>query len=89
MEYHYDNLLERLNLLTLHNRRRHFDALFLVNVFCGTKCCPSVLETVGLRIPSRNIRDFNMFTCSSSHCASAVSVANAVRKLTDILGTLV
>jgi hypothetical protein len=31
MEYQY-NLLERLNLLTLHNRRRHFDVLFLINV---------------------------------------------------------
>jgi hypothetical protein len=28
IEYHYGNLLERLNLLTPHNRRRHFDALF-------------------------------------------------------------
>jgi hypothetical protein len=47
MKYHYDNLLERLNLLTLHNRRRQFDALFLINVFNGTKCCPSVFEIVG------------------------------------------
>jgi hypothetical protein len=27
-------------------RRRHIDALFLINAFCGTKYCPSVLETV-------------------------------------------
>jgi hypothetical protein len=38
MRYHYDNVLDRLNLLTLH-------ALFLINVFNGTKFCPSVLET--------------------------------------------
>jgi hypothetical protein len=30
IKYHYDNLFEELNLLTLHNRRRHFDALFLM-----------------------------------------------------------
>jgi hypothetical protein len=53
MEYHYDNLLELFNLLTLHNRRRHFGALFLVNVFGGTKFWPSVLETVGRRVPTR------------------------------------
>jgi hypothetical protein len=50
MKYHYDNLLERLNLLTLHNRRRQFDALFLINVFSGTKCCPSVLEIVSFEL---------------------------------------
>jgi hypothetical protein len=32
MEYRYDNLLERLNLLTWRKKRRHFDALFLINV---------------------------------------------------------
>jgi hypothetical protein len=50
MVYHYNNLLERLNFLT------HFDPLFLINIFRGTKCCPYVLETVDLRVPSRNIR---------------------------------
>jgi hypothetical protein len=39
-----------------------------MNAFSGTKCCPSVLETVGIRVASRNIRNFSMFTCSSSHC---------------------
>jgi hypothetical protein len=32
MQYHYDNLLERLNLLTHRNRHRHFDALSLINI---------------------------------------------------------
>jgi hypothetical protein len=56
MEYYYNNLLERLNLLTLR-KRRQFDALFLINVFSGTKCCPCVLELVDLRVPTRNIRN--------------------------------
>jgi hypothetical protein len=55
VEYHYDIILEKLNLQTLHIRRRHFDALFLINVFCGTKYCPPGLETVGIRVPTRNI----------------------------------
>jgi hypothetical protein len=29
-EYHYENLFERYDLLTLHNRCRYFGALFLV-----------------------------------------------------------
>jgi hypothetical protein len=86
VEYHYDNILERLNLGTLHIRRRHFNALFLINAFSGTKHCPSVLETVSIRVPTRNIRNFTMFSCSFSHYPSArcVSAANSVCKSTDI-----
>jgi hypothetical protein len=86
MEYHYVITLEKLNLQTLHIRRRHIDALFLINTFCGAKYCPSALETVGLRVSTRNIRNYNMFSCSVSHCPSArcVSAANAVCKSMDI-----
>jgi hypothetical protein len=88
MGYHNDNLLESLNLKTLHNRYHHFDALFLINVFSGTKCCPSVLETVGILVPTKNIRNCNMLTCSSSHCPSArcVSTENSVYELRDVCG---
>jgi hypothetical protein len=77
MWYQYDNLLERSNLLTLRNRRRQFDAFFIISAFSGTEHRPSVLETVGLRGPARNIRIFSMFTCPSGGCVSAL-------KLTDI-----
>jgi hypothetical protein len=85
VEYHYDNILEKLHLQTLHIRRRHFDALSLINAFSGTKYCPSLLETVGIRVTTRNIRNFTMFSCSFSHCRSArcVSTSNAVCKSTD------
>jgi hypothetical protein len=87
VECYYDNILEEINLQTLHIRRRHFDALFLINVFGGTKYCTPVLETVGLRVPTRNVRNFTTFICSSSHCPSAkcVSAENAVCKSTNIL----
>jgi hypothetical protein len=83
--YHYD-ILEKLNVQTLHIRRRHFDALFLINVFRGTKYYPSDLETVAIRVPTRNIRNFTTFSYSFSHCHSAtcVSAPNAVYKSTDI-----
>jgi hypothetical protein len=71
VEYHYDKLLERLNLPTLHNRRRHFDALFLINVFNGTKYCPSALETDGIHVPTRNIRNF---ACSLALLATALQL---------------
>jgi hypothetical protein len=85
MEYHYDIISKKLNLQTLHIRRHHIDALFLIHAFCGTKYCPSVLETVGLRVPTRNTRNFTTFSCSFSHCPSArcVSAANAVCKSVD------
>jgi hypothetical protein len=86
VDYHYINTLDKLNLQTLHVRRRHIDALFLINIFRGTKFRPSVLEAVGLRIPTRNIRKFSTFSCSSSNCPTArcVLAANSVCKFVDI-----
>jgi hypothetical protein len=50
-DYKYEDILVRLNFLTLHLRRRHLDALFLINVFKGKISCSSVFDTVSLRIP--------------------------------------
>jgi hypothetical protein len=61
VEYHYSNLLEKLNLLTLFTRHRHSDALFLINVFSGAKYCTSVLAAAGIPVPTRNIRNFTVF----------------------------
>jgi hypothetical protein len=76
-------------LLTFHNRHHQFEASFLINIYSGTKWCPSVLETVGLPVPTRNIRNFTMFTCSSSHFPSSrcVSAANVVCKHRDNFDT--
>jgi hypothetical protein len=77
-------------LQTLHIRRRHSGALFGINVYNDAKYCPSLLETVGIRVPTRNIRNFTRFSCSFSHCPSAgcVSYANAVCKSTDTFENL-
>jgi hypothetical protein len=66
VEYHYDNSLEKLNLETLHIRLRHFDAMFLINVFSGTRHCPSVLETVDIRVFTRNIRNLTSSVAPSA-----------------------
>jgi hypothetical protein len=55
IQYHYDNSLEELNVKILHTRCRHTDPLYLINSYHGVKCCPSVLETVCIRVPARNM----------------------------------
>jgi hypothetical protein len=86
MDYHYISMLDTLNLRSLHTRRRHIDALFVICVFRDVINCPSVLETVGIRVPSRIIRNFSLFCCSSSHCPSArcVLAANTACNSLDI-----
>jgi hypothetical protein len=79
MEYHYDNFLEKLNLLTLHFRRRHSDALLIINIFSGAKCCPSVLETAGILVPARDAHNFTTFTHSSSQCPAARRVSPLIQ----------
>jgi hypothetical protein len=72
--------LKELKLHTLYQymRRHHLNALFLIQVYFGSKFCPSVLEIVGLRVPARYIGDFALFSacsscrnCPSARCASA------------------
>jgi hypothetical protein len=57
----------------------HRKVIYIIN---GLKICPTLLETVGLRVPNRNFRDFKLFyvnlncrICPSARCASA---ANAI-----------
>jgi hypothetical protein len=82
--------LEQLKLHTLRMRRQHLDALFFIQVYRGSKFCPSVLENVGLRVPARRIGDFTLFSvCSSSrYCPSArcASSVNVVCKDIDVFG---
>ncbi|PNF35360.1 hypothetical protein B7P43_G02582 [Cryptotermes secundus] len=80
----------QLKLHTLHKRRYHLDALFLVQVYRGSVLCPSAFETFGLRVPVRYIRDFPMFNvcsvrknCPSARCAYAV---NVVCRDVDVFG---
>jgi hypothetical protein len=58
IHYSYVNVLKHLNFHILSSRRRHLDALFLVNVYTGFKFCPSLCDTVGIHVPVRNFRDF-------------------------------
>jgi hypothetical protein len=78
----YEGMLSRLNVSTLHSRRKHLGALFLINVFKNKISCSSIFDTVNLRIPSRRIRDFSTFVANHnfkvSPSARCVSAANAI-----------
>jgi hypothetical protein len=91
VDFSYVLALEQLKLHTLHKRRCRLDALFLTQVYRGSKFCPSVLETVGPRIPARYIRDFYMFSVysysKSYPSARRASAANVVCRDVDIFGT--
>jgi hypothetical protein len=81
--YSYANALQVLNLCTLHDRRHQLDAIFVINVFLGSKSCPSTMDIIiGFRVPTRNLRDFPLFhvsssytNCPSSMCATAANSA--------------
>jgi hypothetical protein len=57
----YESILNYLHLKTLYSRRQHLDALFLVNVFKYIINCFSMMDTVGLYIPAKQVRDFPTF----------------------------
>jgi hypothetical protein len=84
----YDLILNCLNFRTLHSRRRHLDALFLINIFKSKMNCHSIMDTVGIRVPTRQIRDFSTFSVSSAlrHSPSAMcaTAANDICRLLDI-----
>jgi hypothetical protein len=61
---------------------------FVINVFLGSKSCPSTLDIIGLRVPTRNLRDFPLFHVSSSYknCPTArcATAANSVCNQLDV-----
>jgi hypothetical protein len=53
----FTDIIIIMKLLTLRMKRHHLYVLFLIQVYLGIKFRPSVLETVGLPVPARYIRD--------------------------------
>jgi hypothetical protein len=60
---------------------------FLISVSSCDKSCPSVLETISIRVPALKIRHSTMFSCSFSKCpfSEMFSAANAFSKSRDFL----
>jgi hypothetical protein len=86
--FKYEDILIRLNFLSLHMRRRSLDALSVINGFTVTIACPSTLDAFNLLIPSSSISDYYTFyvhrNFKASPCTRRVSAANAVCTNTDI-----
>jgi hypothetical protein len=56
----YESMLNYLHFKTIYSRRQNLDSLFLINVFRNRIYC-SIMDTVGLRVPTKQIRDFSTF----------------------------
>jgi hypothetical protein len=88
VSYSYTVALEKLRLHSLRTRRHHLEALFVVQAYRGLKSCTSFLENVSLRVPTRHVRDFSIFSVSPSnkHCpVQYACAANVVGKDLDVL----
>jgi hypothetical protein len=85
----YDLILSHLNFRTLYCRQ-HLDALFLINVFKGKIHCQSIMDTVSIRVPTLQIREFYAFSVSSvlrySPSARCVIAANEICRFFYIIG---
>jgi hypothetical protein len=83
----YESVLNYLHFKTLYSRRRNVDALFLINVFKNKIYC-SVTDSVGLRVPTKQIRGFSTFNVSNASRRSpstrCVTAANNIRKSPDL-----
>jgi hypothetical protein len=90
-DYKYEDILVRLNILTLHLRRRHLDALFLINVLKAKLVAHLFLILLVCAYPLGLLRDLSSFTEHSnfkvSPSARCVSAANAVCRSIDIINT--
>ena len=81
LNYSYNTVLKHLKLHTLVPRRKYLNAFFLINIFNGSKYCPTSLKTVYLRVPHSNFNDFSLFNvnaksynCPSTRCVSSTLV---------------
>jgi hypothetical protein len=86
--YSYANVLQVLNLRTLHERRHQLDAVFFINDFLSSKSCPPTTDIIGFRVPTLNLRDFPLFhvspSCKNYPSVRCATAANSVCNKLDI-----
>ena len=58
--------------------------IFFIHVFLRSKLCPSLLDNISLRVPTRNVRNYNQLFPSRKNCHSAVCAAAANLLCCDI-----
>ena len=73
LDHSCGNGLNYLKLHTLGALSCYLDVLFLMNVFSGSKYCPTFFEAVSLHMPNHNVKDFSLFNidfkCRNCPCA--------------------
>jgi hypothetical protein len=88
----YEAVLKYLHLKTLNFKRRNLDALYLINVFKNRIDCCSVMDTLGLRVRTKQLRGFSIFTVSNvsglSPSTRCVTAANKICKSLDVSNKL-
>jgi hypothetical protein len=57
----YKDFSKNLKHYIFYDRRLFLDALFLSSVYSGLKCCLSLLDTTGIRVPLCNFRNHSAF----------------------------
>jgi hypothetical protein len=58
----YESILNSLNFRRIYSR--YTDVMFLINVFKGKINSHSIVDTVDIRVPTRQIREFSTFSVS-------------------------
>lgn len=53
---------KRFNLVSLQARRKFIDVSFIFKMLNGMIECPEILEKIGIRVPSINTRNHNLFS---------------------------
>jgi hypothetical protein len=81
-------MFKYLHFKTLYSRRQILDDLFVIKVFKNKIDCCTTMDTVGLRVATKQIRDFSTFNVSNvsilSPSTRCVTAANNISKSLDV-----
>jgi hypothetical protein len=81
-------MLNYLHFKTIYSRRRKLDALFLIKLSENKSNCCSIMDTVGHRVPTKQITDFSTFNVSTvsrfSPSTRCVTTADRISKSLDV-----
>lgn len=63
-DHSYAVALQMLNQRTVQKRRIQIDAVLVINIFWGSKSCPSFMDIIDLRVPTLNLQHLHLFRVS-------------------------
>jgi hypothetical protein len=74
-------MLNYLNSKTVYSRGQNLEALFLINAFKNKINCCCIMATLGLRVPTKQIRDFCIFNINNALRLSASTRCHIFRSV--------